>query len=33
MDSKVITGILIDNDKNMVINELGEYFERVFSTK
>jgi|TARA_B110000902_G_scaffold102097_1_gene120726 hypothetical protein len=33
MDSKVITGILIDNDKNMVINELGDYFERVFSTK
>jgi hypothetical protein len=33
MDSKVITGILIDNDKNMVINDLGDYFERVFSTK
>ena len=33
MDSKVITGIQIDNDKNMVINELGDYFERVFSTK
>tara|TARA_B110000977_G_scaffold61262_1_gene83166 strand:- start:57 stop:158 length:102 start_codon:yes stop_codon:yes gene_type:complete len=33
MDSKVITGIPIDNDKNMVINELGDYFERVFSTK
>jgi len=33
MDSKVITGIPIDNDKNMVINELGKYFERVFSTK
>ena len=33
MDSKVITGIPIVKDKNMVINELGNYFERVFSTK
>ena len=33
MDSKVITGIPIDKDKKMVINELGDYFERVFSTK
>ena len=33
MDSKVITGIPIDKDKSMVINELGDYFERVFSTK
>ena len=33
MDSKVITGIPIDKDKNMIINESGDYFERVFSTK
>tara|TARA_B100000787_G_C16173161_1_gene287585 strand:+ start:65 stop:166 length:102 start_codon:yes stop_codon:yes gene_type:complete len=33
MDSKVLAGIPIDKDKNTVINELGDYFERVFSTK
>ena len=29
--AKVLAGIPID--KNIVINELGDYFERVFSTK
>ena len=33
MDSKVITGIPMDKNKNMIINELGNYLERVFSTK
>ena len=33
MDSKVITRIPMDKDKNMIINELGNYLERVFSTK
>ncbi len=33
MDSKVITRIPMDKDKKMVINELGDYLERVFSTK
>ena len=33
MDSKVITRIPIDKDKKMIINELGDYLERVFSTK
>ena len=33
MDPKVLAGISIDKDKNIVINELGDYFERVFSTK
>ena len=31
--AKVLAGIPINKDKNMVINELGDYFERVFSTK
>jgi|TARA_B110000444_G_scaffold111281_1_gene105016 hypothetical protein len=33
MDSKVITRIPMDKDKKMIINELGDYLERVFSTK
>ena len=33
MDSKVLAGIPIDKDKNIVINEFGDDFERVFSTK
>ena len=31
--AKVLAGIPINKDKNLVINELGDYFERVFSTK
>ena len=31
--AKVLAGIPINKDKNMVINELGDYFQRVFSTK
>ena len=31
--AKILAGIPIDEDKNTVINELGDYFERVFSTK
>ena len=33
MDSKVITRIPMDKDKKMIVNELGDYLERVFSTK
>jgi|TARA_B110000438_G_scaffold60725_1_gene60937 hypothetical protein len=33
MDSKVITRIPMDKDKKVIINELGDYLERVFSTK
>ena len=28
MDPKVLAGIPIDKDKNIVINELGDYFEK-----
>ena len=31
--AKVLAGIPINKDKKLVINELGDYFERVFSTK
>ncbi|MFL2613938.1 MAG: 4-hydroxyphenylacetate 3-hydroxylase family protein [Flavobacteriaceae bacterium] len=31
--AKVLAGIPINKDRNLVINELGDYFERVFSTK
>ena len=31
--AKVLAGIPIDMNKNEVVNELGDYFERVFSTK
>jgi len=31
--AKVLAGIPINKDKHLVINELGDYFERVFSTK
>jgi hypothetical protein len=33
MDLKVITRIPMDKDKKMIVNELGDYLERVFSTK
>ena len=31
--AKVLAGIPIDMNKNEVVNELGDYFERVFNTK
>ena len=31
--AKVLAGIPINKDRNLVISELGDYFERVFSTK
>ena len=31
--AKVLAGIPIDGNPENVINELGDYFERVFSTK
>jgi hypothetical protein len=30
--AKSLAGIEVKTDKNMIINELGDYFERIFDT-